>query len=285
MSLLCTGLLPLLSLTAEELPPQVQVILQREPYADYAAAEVPLPPTEAQVGKLTRHLFLGRGCAMKQVLFKGMARTRAAGWRETEKNLAAMAREAESLPHAPKEFTAILKLQAKGNMSRPRAYALRNAREQMQQLYAVDELQMRLLLDYTEANETEAEKILPWLPLQAVFNMISQTPPERSQIIADLHLYADICQRTAEILSRVQSAEGAAAALPELKELLLLHDTTLPTRALLMQGRIHPDSPEMEAAATTLGKSTAPLREQRSRLNAQQWYGSKELKALDYLLN
>ncbi len=285
MRVLLTGLLPLLCISAEELPPQVQVMLHQEPYADYAAAEVPLPPTEAQVTDLSRHLFLARGCAVKQVLYRGMVRTRAAGWRETEQNLAAMAREADTLPHIPREFTEILKLQAGGNLPRTRAYALRNAREQMLQLYAVDELQIRLLLDYVDANEADAEKILPWLPLQAVFNMIPRTPPAREQIIADLYLYADIQSRTAQILSRVQNADAASAALPELKELLLLHDTTLPTRALLMQGLIHPDSPELEAAATALGKTAEPLREQRRRLNAQSWFGCKELRALDFLLN
>lgn len=282
---LFTGLLPLLSLPPAELPPNVQVMLHRQPYADYAAAEIPLPPTEAQVADLSRHLFLGRGCAMKQVLYRGMARTRAAGWRETEQNLAAMVREAAALPHVPKEFTQILKLQAGGNLPRTRAYTLRNAREQMLQLYAVDELQMRLLLDYVDADEADAERILPMLPLQAVFNMIPQPPPDREQIISDLYQYADIQARAAQILSRIQNANDVSPALPKLKELLLLHDTTLPTRALLLQGLIHPDSPELEAAATALGKSTAPLREQRRRLETQKWFGSKELKALDFLLN
>ncbi len=282
---LFTGLLTLLGLTPEELPPHVQVMLHQEPYADYAAAEVPLPPTEAQVTDLSRHLFLARGCAVKQVLYRGMVRTRAAGWRETKQNLAAMTREAASLPHIPREFTEILKLQAGGNLPRARAYALRNARGQILQLFAVDELQIRLLLDYVDADEADAERILPLLPLQAVFNMIPQTPPDRGQIIADLYQYADIQKRATQILSRVQNADDASAALPELKELLLLHDTTLPTRALLMQGLIHPDTPELEAAATALGKTAVPLREQRRRLNAQKWFGSKELKALDFLLN
>lgn len=282
---LFTGLLSLHGLPPEDLPPNVQVMLHREPYADYAAAEIPLTPTEAQVTDLSRHLFLGRGCAMKQVLYRGMARTRTAGWRETEQNLAAMAREAASLPHVPKEFTEILKLQADGNLSRSRAYTLRNAREKMLQLYAVDELQMRLLLDYVDADEAEAENILPLLPLQAVFNMIPHTPPSREQIIADLHLYADIQSSLAQILSKVQNKDDASAAQPKLKELILLHDTTLPTRALLMQGLIHPDSPAMETAATALGKTAGPLRAQRQRLDAQSWFGSKELKALDFLLN
>lgn len=280
-----TWLLPVSCLAAEELPPQAQVLLRAEPYAAYAAEEVPLPPTESQVAELPRHQFRERAEAMKAILYRGMARTRDARWRETEQNLATMAREALASSAAPPEFVGILELQAGGNLTRSRAYALRHARERLTQLYAVDELQMRLMLDYVDAAAEQAETILHCLPLQAVFNMVPQTPLSRERITADLHLYADIQTREAQVLSRVQTAEDVDAALPELKYLLLLHDTTLSTRALMLQGRVHPDSPEMEAAATALGKAAALLRGQRSRLDEQQWFGRKELQALDYLLN
>ena len=272
-------------MATEELPSHVQALLNVEPYAAYAAEQVPLPPSDGQMAAMSRHLFLGRGCVMKAVLYRGMARTRAAKWRETGENLAQMYREAAVLPHAPREFVQILQLQTDCHLSRPRAYALRSAREHLLRQYAVDELQMRLLLDYVDANEEEAERILHNLPLQAVFNMVPQKPLTTEEIVADLRLYADIQIQATQILSRVQNKDSALSVLPELKGLLLLHDTTLPTRALLMEGKIRPETPQIEEAALLLRKAARQLREQRDRLNEQKWFGCKELQALDFLLN
>ena len=272
-------------MATEELPPHVQSLLNVEPYAEYAAEQVPLPPSDGQMAAMSRHLFLARGCVMKSVLYRGMARTRAAGWRETAENLAQMYREAATTPHAPREFVQILQLQTDRHLSRPRAYALRSAREHLLQQYAVDELQMRLLLDSVDANEDEAEQILRHLPLQAVFNMVPQKPLTTEEMAADLRLYADIQTQATRILSSVQNKETALAVLPELKGLLLLHDTTLPTRAQLMEGKIHSNTPQIEEAAKLLGKAAKQLREQRNRLNEQKWFGCKELQALDFLLN
>lgn len=288
MRLGLTGMLPLLAglcAAAEEIPPALQAVLGIEPYAEYAGANVPLPPTAAQVEAMPRQLFLARANAIKQVLYHGMARTRANRWRETDRNLAAMAREAESLADSPPEFVELLKIRAGGNLSRTKAYILRKAQEQLQQTYAVDELQMRLLLDCADADEKTADELLQHLPLHAVFNMVPQTPPTRAQITADLQLYADILHGAAGLLEKVQDEESARAVLPELKRLLLLHDTTLVTRAQLLQGLIRPDSAEMKTAASALEKSEKELRSQRVRLTENNWFGSKALRALDYLLN
>lgn len=288
MRLGLTGVLPLLAgicAAAEEIPPALQAVLGIEPYAEYAQANVPLPPTAAQVEAMPRQLFLARTNAIKQVLYHGMARTRANRWRETDRNLAAMAREAVSLADSPPEFVELLKIRARGNLSRAKAYILRKAQEQLHQTYAVDELQMRLLLDCADADEKTADELLQHLPLHAVFNMVPQTPPTRAQITADLQLYADILHGAAGLLEKVQDEESARAVLPELKRLLLLHDTTLVTRAQLLQGLIRPDSAEMKTAAAALEKSEKELRSQRVRLTENNWFGSKALRALDYLLN
>ena len=282
------SLLPLLAglcPATEEIPPELQAVLGIEPYAEYAEADVPMPPTPSQVEAMPRQLFLARAGAMKKVLYHGMVRTRANRWRETDRNLAAMAQEAESLADSPPEFIAILKIRAAGNLSRSRAYVLRKAQEQLQQMYAVDELLMRLLLDCTDADEKTADELLQHLPLHAVFNMVPQTPPTRTQITADLRLYADILHSASGLLEKVQDEESARAILPELKHLLLLHDTTLPTRAQLLQGLIHPDSAEMKAAANALSQAEKQLRSQRLRLTEKNWFGCKELQAFDFLLN
>lgn len=269
----------------DEMPPALQAVLGIEPYAEYAAVDVPLPPTSTQMEVIPRQQFIARAVAMKKVLYHGMARTRANRWRETDSNLAAMAREAESLAEAPPEFVALLKIRASGNLPRTRAYTLRKAQEHLLQMYAVDELQMRLLLDYADADEKTADELLQHLPLHAVFNMVPQAPPSRTQITADLQLYADILHTATGLLEKVQDKESARTALPGLRRLLLLHDTTLATRAQLLQGLIRPDSAEMEAAASALSRAEKQLRTQRVRLTEKNWFGSKELQALDYLLN
>ena len=256
------GMLPLLAgicPAAEEMPPALQAVLGIEPYAEYAAADIPLPPTAARIEALPRQLFLARANAVKKVLYHGMARTRANRWRETDRNLAAMAQEAESLADSPPEFVALLKIRAAGNLPRTRAYILRNAQEQLQQMYAVDELQMRLLLDYTDADEKTADELLQQLPLHAVFNLVPQSSPSNTQITADLRLYADILHIASGLLEKVQDEHSSRAVLPELKRLLLLHDTTLATRAQLLQGLIRPDSDEMNAAAATLEQAEKKL--------------------------
>lgn len=283
-----SGLLVLLAgvcPASDEMPPALQAVLDIEPYAEYAQADVPLPPTAAQIEAMPRQLFLARAGAMKKVLYHGMARTRANRWRETDSNLAAMAKEAEALADSPPEFVALLKIRAAGNLPRTRAYTLRKAQEHLLQMYAVDELQMRLLLDYANADEKTADELLQHLPLHAVFNMVPQAPPSRTQITADLRLYADILHTATGLLEKVQDEESARAALPGLNRLLLLHDTTLATRAQLLQGLIRPDSAEMEAAAAELSRAEKQLRTQRMRLTEKNWFGSKELQALDYLLN
>lgn len=285
MRLRLTWLLLAPGLGAEELPAQLQALLHTEPYAHYAAAGVPLPPTESEVLSQPELLRHRRAYDMKTILYRGMARTRADRWRETEQNLAAMAREAAALTYVPPEFTAMLQLRARGNLSRRQAHALRSAMDSMLHSYGVDELQMRLLLDYVDADVKEAEQILSILPLQAVFNMIPQQTLSKHQLAADLNVYADIQSRAARILSTVQDATSADKVLPELKALLILHDTTLPTRALLMQGLIQPETPEIERAAQALGHAAGELRSQRNRLNDAGWFGSRQLKALDFLLN
>ena len=289
MRLGTTGLLLLLLAgvcqAGDEIPPALQAVLGIEPYEEYAAADVPLPPTSTQIAAMPRALFLARAGAMKKVLYPGLARTRANRWRETEQNLATMAKEAESLADSPPEFTELLKIRAAGNLSRTRAYTLRKAQAHLQQMYAVDELQMRLLLDCIDADEKTADALLQHLPLHAVFNMVPQTPLSRTQITADLRLYADILHSAVGLLEKVQDEESARSVLPELKHLLLLHDTTLATRAQLLQGLIRPDSAEMEAAAATLSQAEKLLRTQRIRLTEEKWFGCKELQAYDYLLN
>lgn len=281
-------LLPLMAgfcLSAEEIPPSLQAVLGIEPYADYAAAGIPLPPTAEQTAALPRRLFLARAAAMKRVLYLGMARTRDNRWRETERNLATMAREAESLADSPPEFVTILKMRAAGNLSRAKSYMLRKAQKQLLQMYAVDELQMRLLLDDVDANAKEAEQLLQHLPLHAIFNMVPRTPPDKVQMTSDLLLYARILTDACDLLKRVQDEDSARATIPDMEKLVLLHDTTIRTRALLLQGLIQPDTPEMKAAASALEQAGKQLPEQRSRLAEKNWFGCKALRALDYLLN
>lgn len=272
-------------LMAEELPPAAQAVLGMEPFAEYASAGVPLPPSQSQMLELSESQRREQACAMKQVLFRGMARTRAARWRETEQNLAAMAREAAALEKMPPVFAEILRMQAFGDLTGRQQYALRSAREYMQGGYGVDELQMRLLLDYLDADVKQSEAVLKVLPLHAVFNMIPLLTLSNKRVLADIKLYTEIQLKAAATLVTVQDAPSALKAQKELKYLLLLHDTTLPTRSLLLQGHIKPDTPEMEAASAALLRAAKSLSEQRARLDKAEWYGSMELRALDFLLN
>lgn len=267
-----------------ELPPRVQGMLGVSPYDEYLACGVPLPPLPEQVAAMPEAQLRAAREGMKRVLLRGMARTRDARWRETPENLAAMAAEAEG-NGCPAEFVDILKARAGGHVSRRVSYVLRRAQEQLQQVYGVDELQMRLMLEFAGIGAEGVAPLLEVLPIHAVFNMVPSEPPSEQLITADLRCYAHVQKEAAAILSSVSDEATAASAVKSLAPLLLLHDTTLPTRSLLMQGLITPRGEDMQTAAAALDESGKPLREQRLRLEENGWYGCLLLKAVDALLN
>ena len=271
-------------LASAELPPRVQGMLGVSPYNEYLACGVPLPPLPEQVAAMPESQLRAAREGMKRVLLRGMARTRDARWRETPENLAAMAAEAEK-SGCPAEFADILKTRADGDVSRRVSYVLRRAQEQVQQVYGVDELQMRLMLEFGGIGADGVDALLAVLPIHAVFNMVPAAPPTEQGITADLRCYAQTQLDAAAVLATAVDEATAAAAVRPLAQLLLLHDTTLPTRSLLMQGLVHPREGDMQAAAAALAESGKPLREQRLRLEENGWYGCPLLKAVDALLN
>lgn len=271
-------------IASAELPPRVQGMLGVSPYNEYLACGVPLPPLPEQVAAMPEAQLRAAREGMKRVLLRGMARTRDARWRETPENLAAMAAEAEG-GGCPAEFVDILKARAGGNVSRRVSYVLRRAQEQVQQVYGIDELQMRLMLEFGGIGREGVDALLAVLPIHAVFNMVPAAPPSEQGITADLLCYAQVQHDAAAILATVVDEATAGAAVEPLARLLLLHDTTLPTRSLLMQGLVTPREGDMQAAATALAESGKPLREQRLRLEENGWYDCRLLKAVDALLN
>ena len=271
-------------LVAEELPPGILAMLGKEPYGEYAASGVPLPPTPEQVAALPKKQLRADRVAMKRVLLAGMARTRAARWREKTENLARMAQDAEAFG-CPAAFVQILRMRANPDISRRVSYTLRQAQEHMQQVYGVDELQMRLVLDAADADVDVTEQLLCMLPLHAVFNMAYRKEQSLPAVVADLRCYAEVQQQAADALAQVADDASAQAAIPSLLQLLPVYDTTLTTRFLLMQGLIKGEGVELDAVSEALGKSGKLLREQRMRLMEQNWYGCSVLKAIDALLN
>lgn len=261
--------------------PSTDALMGREPYAEMAAASMPLPPTAAEVAALPAVQRMQQATAMKEVLLLRDAWMRANNNRSSaaiEADCAGAARAAE----APQLMVELLQLMADGNLSRPQAYAWRMVWENLLAAYSIDAFSFRIFVQELDLTADELRKLMPMLPLADMGNNISLRLPAEAQIVADLQLMAEAYTALAARYQLVEDAEGAARAADTLNPLIRELLTTTRTRFWMMKTDTPPTPAELEALKEANGAYHAFL-QQRDRLAEQAFFGCLPLRVLDYL--
>lgn len=251
----------------------------QSPYAELLAAGVPLPPSRADVAKLSAADFVRQQTALKRVLLARDVRALTEHKRITDANLQASARLADQCA-APRELAMYLRMLASDALGSRQRYMVQSALDALVRAYLVDELQIRYIVELFAMPETDWNHLSEWLPLAACFNMVAIDNDE-SRMAADYELLHDVYARMQALYASVHDNAGADAAAAALAELFVLHESTAYTRLYAPQEL-------RDRFASTLGRAlVAPamaLQQERLRLREHDYFGSARLRLLDLLL-
>lgn len=258
-----------------------------EPQASVLRETGTVLPSAAEVRRLPVLERVRRQRALKLALLERALRARAERHRVSEANLAACA-ELAAREGAPGEAAEWLQELASGDVSPRRRYVLNGALASLAELYAVDELSIRYFVEACGLEPGEIRKLLPWLPLESLFQLTSTEALPPAYRVSDGRLSREMLTETERVLRGVHDREGADAAAEALRPLLLLQETVMRSRlaeqrepgrgqeaALVGQGLYRPWERSMRQS----------LSGERQRLREARFFGSSRLQALDYLLS
>ncbi len=269
---------------AAEAPSWELALWDVAPYAEIAAAGLPLPPTPAEVAALPPAVRLRHQAALKAALLHRATRALGERHRITRENRLATAALACTLG-APAAFVQLLDARQSADSARTRQLA-ELAEDELCTAYGVDSREIRFFVEGSCLSAAELHELRSWLPLPALFNLL---PAEgsgkglsaarlRADYVEELSLRRELAALAAPIRDRATADAAAEAMLP----LLLRHTTTRPS---LMAA-----PPALaEAVIAPLSPYAAPVgrlwERERTRLIDNDFFGSPKLRALDYLLH
>lgn len=272
-SLFILLLLPAVA-AAQLLEPQPQDPLR----ADAQEYGVPLPPTAAEVKALTAEERAAQASAMKRVLVLQHLQFVADGYRMTAGNEMACAYLAAKLG-ASRAFVQMLHARAAGGMSTMQHRILNKAFDRTLELYQVDSVAIRFFVESDLAAPELISDMLTELPLQSLFNLVDPNALTIEQALADADEVAKVFTELTTLYASVTNAEQAAAVVPQVQVLVGRFGKVYPGLAL---------APEpirkqlMEAFPVDMNPILSALRENRRRLQQENFYGNPRLKVLDY---
>lgn len=259
---------------AQLLQPQVKDPLR----ADAQEYGVPLPPTAAEVKALTAEERAAQASAMKRVLVLQHLQFVADGYRMTAGNEMACAYLAAKLG-ASRAFVQMLHARAAGGMSTMQHRILNKAFDRTLELYQVDSVAIRYFVESDLAAPELISDMLTELPLQSLFNLVDPNALTIEQALADADEVAKVYTELSTLYASVTNAEQAAAVVPQVQGLVGRFGKVYPGLAL---------APEpirkqlMEAFPVDMNPILSALRENRRRLQQENFYGNPRLKVLDY---
>lgn len=254
--------------------------LSESPYEELWEAGIMLPPTRADVQKLSAVEFLRRQSAIKRVLLARNVRTYAEHKRLSDENLLASAQLADELK-APRELAHYFRMLASDTLGNRRRYMVLSALEALLNAYLVDELQIRYFVELSALSEQDLATLWDWLPLASCFNMVSVQKRQKSEVEADYHLLKQVYSRLHSIYASVKDHESANAAAAQALESLVLHESTAYTR-LYASPELKESLPPHLVHALILPATS--LQKERIRLRENDYFGSLRLRLLDLLL-
>ena len=269
---------------ALSLPGNVQAMLGTEPARTFCEAGVPMPPTAEQVAALPPLLREQHRSGMKHVLLLREARNRESRYRQTPETLAAcagLAREWE----CPAAIVDNFQRRAEGDLSPRELYAWNQALSRTLAAYSINATGARFLVEDFPRKAEDWQKLAPELPIAAMFNQVTPWKGDADKAIQDFHMVAQVMRESAKAYATITDAATAKAAIPTLRELALVHDTTLPLRFAAAENLPLPLSEaQKQEMMDMVNAAYAEWQPQRQRLADKSYFGVELLPILDYLL-
>ena len=250
-----------------------------------SAAEQPslLPPVPSreEVLQLPEQERLAARESIKKVLLQRTFRQKDDGARLTPENAAECLSLAESLPGIPPAFLAMLRVEAAGELYGRDLYDYRQAFSDLVSAYGVDALLMRLSVESLPYTTAELRSVVQGLPLEHVFNLVPAGELTDAMAEEQMATLKRVYTRMTELYGGIFTREQADAAADAMVELLAEYDTTLALRLRLIRKA---GERYMEAFTRTVQPAAQELQKKRKLLIETDFYGSRRLAYLDYLL-
>lgn len=260
-------------------PAELAAVQGEYPFAAALEAGLPLPPTRDEARRAGVLPYEQARLALKKVMLLRTSRAKAERRRITPENNRLMAVLAQQAG-APAVFCRYLALLADDSLSRRQQYVVNQLLQHfLQQVYGIDELQMRLLSEAVDLPADEHAHFLLQLPLQGMFDLVPAKSLAVEENLADLHFMTTLLREAGAGLLKVRDAATADAAAQELQQLLPLWNTTWQTRSMLQEGTL-PQLPAISLSLQQLDASTSRLMTTLRLLAEARWYGSKRLQSI-----
>lgn len=219
--------------------------------------------------------------SVKKVLVLRHLRMRDDAARLTRENSEAALALAQQL-QAPAELVRLLQAEVDDSLQGRSLYEHRTAFNEFVGSCGVDELQIRLYMESLPYTTEELSRLLEWLPQEHLFNLVPPGEPEAAAIRQQLAEMAQIYKEAGEAYADITNREQADAAAEKLLPLLARYDATLQARLIMLRA----PSPEQKRILHFLVEPVYKAYvQQRLRLMETDYYGSRKLASVDYLLN
>lgn len=258
-------------------------VMGQEPQLTVLESGLPLPPTQAEAREMGGYRYDVERAAMKHVLLYRTCQAKADRGRITPENNAASVRLARRLG-APELFARYLDMLGDNTMSRRQQYAVNQAlRYLLQETYAIDTLQMRVVSESVELPAAQHMLFMLQLPYGSMFDLVPTQLPPKSRILSDIMLMTSVMRQEDAVLSSVCNTRSADAAAAALQALIPLWETTLQTRhhAQSLSALL---TPAERMSVRLLESTAAHLLQTRQELHKKDWFGSVRLRIVDELL-
>ena len=240
-------------------------------------------PTREDVLALPIEQQLAAREAVKKVMLHRVLRQKDDAARLTTDNAKECLALAGQLPTMPEPLIRMLEREASGQLSGRELHEYRDAFAKLVAAYGVDMMLMRLYSENQAYTTAEMRRVFEWLPLQHVFNLVPTQKPDSAAIQAQFMTLQKIFTRMTEVYAGVNNREQADAAAEALIPLLEDFDATSPVRLMLAKEGQSPRL--MRPFEYYVQPVAAAYVAQRRRLIETEYYGSRRLSTLDFLLN
>ena len=246
-----------------------------------APPTLPPVPTAEELLALPAEELLAARESVKKVMLHRALRQKDDAARITLENVAECLALARRL-HAPEPFIRMLELEAADSFSGRALHEYRDAFNRLVAAYGVDAVQMRLYTENQSYSTAEMRRVLESIPLRGAFNLVPRVHLDVDAVEAQLTMLGRVYACMAEVYAGVNSREEAEAAADALLPLLEDYDSTATVRMILMASGEPEQNPLFARLALPAAKRCM---EQRRRLMETDYYGSRRLSTLDFLLN
>lgn len=242
---------------------------------------MPLPLTAEAVNALPAEVRVQHASAIKRVYLLQHLQYMQDGYTMTDGNRMAVIYLATKL-NAPAEYIQLLQVEAAGSLSARQYTLLGRLYERLYTLYGVDVLGIRFFAESELAPRELVADMSAELPLASLFNLVKEDTITTGQAAADLQEVAAVFTELVRLYESITNAEQAAAALPQVRELVSRFGKVYPGLVLAPEAVRKQLAP---AYSLKIQPLIPFLVEHRKRLRDADFYGNAQLKILDYFFD